>query len=138
MHLIRIDRDPSGRQLRLFGMLWLAFFGVAGAVMLVRGGPSAAAVGLIAAAALVPAIGCLSPRFLRWVYLGMAYLAFPIGFVVSHVLMALIYFAVLTPIGLAMRLVGYDPLHRRFDPGADTYWIPREQRDEAKQYFRQF
>ena len=43
-----------------------------------------------------------------------------------------------TPIGLAMRLVGRDPLRRRFDRQASTYWIKRPEQDETGRYFRQF
>jgi hypothetical protein len=39
---------------------------------------------------------------------------------------------------LVMRAVGRDPLARRFDRDAQTYWVERgEQRDPAR-YFRQF
>ncbi len=37
-----------------------------------------------------------------------------------------------------MRVVGYDPMDRRFDRDAETYWIAREPDDDVKRYFRQF
>ncbi len=37
---------------------------------------------------------------MRAVFVGMSYLAWPIGFVVSHVILALVYYLVFTPIGL--------------------------------------
>ena len=49
--------------------------------------------------------------------------AFPIGWVVSHALMAAIYYLVITPMAVAMRLLGRDPLDRRFDRDATTYWV---------------
>ena len=39
--------------------------------------------------------------------------------------MGLIFFVAVTPTALIMRLVGKDPLHRRFEPEARTYWIER-------------
>jgi hypothetical protein len=119
-------------------VLWFVAFGIAGTAMLVRSGPRPTGLILLVAAVLVPALGALSRRFLRCVYLGMAYVAFPIGFVISHVLLALIYYALLTPLGLLMRGVGYDPLHRRCDPEKETYWIPRQQPADKERYFRQF
>ena len=49
-----------------------------------------------------------------------------------------IYYIVLTPIGLFLRLTGYDPMQRRFDRAAKTYWTPREQEEKTKRYFQQF
>lgn len=39
--------------------------------------------------------------------------------------MALLFFAVVTPIGIVMRLAGRDPLRLRFEPAEPSYWVPR-------------
>ena len=58
---------------------------------------------------------------------------------VSHVVLALVYYLVFVPIGLLMRLFGYDPMKRGFDPEAATYWTARDPKaSEPKRYFRQF
>lgn len=63
------------------------------------------------------------PIVRRPIHVGWMYAAFPIGWTVSHLLIALVYYLVLTPIGLLMRAAGYDPLQRRFDRTAATYWF---------------
>ena len=138
MSLIRIDHDPSRRQLNVFGLIWLAFFGALAGVLFYRGALPALAWSLSAAAGVVPVAGWIAPPVMRVVYLGMAYLAFPIGFVLSHVVMAATYYLVLTPIGLLMRVFGYDPLHRRFERETKTYWVPRQANSDTRRYFRQF
>jgi hypothetical protein len=73
------------------------------------------------------------------VFLGMSYAAWPIGFVVSHVILALVYYLVFTPVGLAMRIFRYDPMNRRFDDAAQSYWVVRDPAaTPPKRYFRQF
>ncbi len=62
----------------------------------------------------------------------------PIGLVISYVILAATYYLVLTPIGLVLRLFGYDPMHRRFDREAKTYWVPREEDANTDRVFRQF
>jgi len=57
---------------------------------------------------------------------------------VSHLVMAIIFYGVLTPIGLAMRLGGRDPLHRKFDRAAGSYWVDRRRPADVKRYFKQF
>ena len=75
---------------------------------------------------------------MRAVYVGLSCAAFPVGFVVSHVVMVLVYYGVVTPIGLVMRLLGHDPMHRGFDRDAATYWVERPAVHDPKRYFRQF
>lgn len=139
MAVIEVNRNPSRRELNLFGAIWLGFF------LLVAGGlwlklhSSVVSVALAAAAVMVPVVGWSVPSFMRVVYVGLSYLAWPIGFVVSHVLLGSVYYLLVTPIGLIMRATRYDPMHRRFDPEASSYWIERDggERD-PRSYFRQF
>jgi ABC-type uncharacterized transport system permease subunit len=83
-------------------------------------------------------VGLVSPGLLRIVYLGMIYATLPIGIVVSYVILAATYYLVVTPIGLVLRLCGYDPMQRRFDREAKTYWVPREEEAKMDHVFRQF
>jgi hypothetical protein len=136
--VIEINRNPTRRQLNQFGLIWLAFVNVFGALAWVKDHHQLA-VELWVVAVVVPVVGWLAPAFMRVVFVGMSYAAFPIGFVVSHVILAIVYYLVLTPIGLVMRLSGRDPMARRFDPAAQSYWIQRDSgRSEAGRYFRQF
>jgi fatty acid desaturase len=139
MSIVRINRNPTRKQLNQFGFIWLGFMAFFGAVAWFKFDAPAAARALWVSAAVVPMIGWLAPRFMRWVFVGMSYAAWPIGFVVSHVVLALVYYLVFTPIGLLMRVFGYDPMERRADPDAAGYWVERarEARD-PRSYFRQF
>ena len=137
MSLARIDHNPSRRQLNLFGLIWLVFFGVVGKFALDGSGPAPAAI-VWGLAVAIPVAGWLLPGFMRIVFLGMSYAAFPIGLVVSYLILLTVYYLVLTPTGLLMRLFGYDPMQRRFDRDAETYWCPREQDDGLERCFRQF
>ena len=138
MRLIKIDHDPSHRQLNVFGVIWLVFFGVVGGIVLKSSGSALVATFIWGLAVAVPVIGWIVPAFMRIVYIGLAYAAFPIGFVVSYLIMAIAYYLVLTPIGAVMRMFGYDPMNRHFDESTDTYWCPRTQNDSLNTYFRQF
>jgi len=46
--------------------------------------------------------------------------------VVSPVALGIMFFLVLTPMALVMRLTGRDAMKRRFDPAATTYWLERD------------
>ena len=138
MRLIQIDHNPSPRQLNVFGVIWLLFFGVVGGIALNNSGLMPVATVIWGLAVAVPVVGWIVPAFMRLVYVGMAYAALPIGFLVSYLILMIVYYLVLTPIGLMMRLFGFDPMNRHFDGNVDTYWCPREQDDSLSGYFRQF
>lgn len=44
----------------------------------------------------------------------------------NPLVLGFLFFAAVTPMGLAMRALGKDPLRRRFDRAAATYWIRRD------------
>lgn len=60
----------------------------------------------------------------------------PIGFVLSHVFLAAIYYLVITPIGLVFRMMGRDVIGKRLDPKAASYWRDRGQPRPATSYFK--
>jgi hypothetical protein len=66
------------------------------------------------------------------------YLTYPLGWTFSHLLLGLIYFGVMTPIGLCLRAVGRNPLHLDIDRAASSYWIERPPPDDVEGYFRRF
>ena len=70
-------------------------------------------------AALVPQV--LAPANRLWTKFGML-----LHHIVSPVALGILFFLVVTPTGLLMRLFGKDPLRLRFDPAADSYWIKRD------------
>jgi hypothetical protein len=136
MSLIRINTKPSPRDLRVFATLWLVFLGVLGGVAWHKGAAHAAVAWWIAAA-VVAVPGWVAPRLVQVVYLAATYAAWPVGYVVSALILGAFYFLVLTPVGTLMRLVGRDPLDRRFDPKLASYWEPRGPPPPPGSYFRQ-
>lgn len=136
--MIEINKNPTPRELRQFGLLWIVFFALIAGWRWYTGGSLETSLWIWGVAVAVAALGFAILPFMRLVFLGMTYLAFPIGWTVSHIVMALVFFLVLTPIGLIMRLGGRDSLQRRYDRNADSYWHPLPPENDSKRYFRQF
>jgi hypothetical protein len=74
---------------------------------------------LLAALAVVAA---LRPRWFRGYYRFSAKLGFGLSQAAGRALLALIFFIVVTPLGLVLRMLGQDPLHLRRPAGAESYW----------------
>ena len=139
MSIVQINTNPTRRELNQFGFIWLGFVALFGVIAFFKFNSPMVARWLWIAAVVVPIVGWLVPAFMRLVFLGMSYLAWPIGFVVSHVVLAVVYYLVLTPIGLLTRIFGYDSMKKKFDREAASYWIERSpEAVENKRYFRQF
>src|SRR3954447_25336040 len=138
MSLVPINWHPDRKTLAEFSEFAMFFLGMVGAPLAhFRGRPTLAA-GCWAAAVAIRLVGAWRPLRLRPVYLGLTLATWPIGWVVSHLLLALLYYGVVTPIGLAFRLAGRDPLARRFDRDAATYWEPYDPDRGVDRYLRQF
>jgi saxitoxin biosynthesis operon SxtJ-like protein len=136
MSLIQ-KRYATRGDLKWFGLLMGAFFGLMGTMSWMRTHHKAAitfwciGAGLMLAYYLVRSIQ--RPVFDLW--MGISY---PIGWVMSAIMMAVIFFLVLTPVGLVMRLLGRDPMCRAFDRAAESYWEPHNPEGDSRRYFQQF
>jgi len=138
MPLIEIDWNPSARQLRVFGLsAMVASIVLAGAFVLVWGLALVWAIVALAAGAAILLCSLIAPRAARIVYMTLSAVGLPIGFVMSFVLLSAFYFLLLTPLALLFRLIGRDPLYRRFDRGRDSYWVPRKSTATLDRYFHQ-
>ena len=138
MALIELRIHPTPRDLRWFGLILLAFWGLVGALVWRATGSLAWPRALWGGAAVLMVTYYAARPLRRPMYVGWSYLTYPIGWVVSHVLMATVYFGLFTAAGLLMRLVGYDPLTRALDRSATTYWVRRGDPPDVSSYFRQY
>ncbi len=136
--MLELRLKPSRRELGWFGLLLLAFFWLVAGIVLWTTSARGAAIGLGAAGAALAALyyglrPLRLPLFRAWMRL-----VHPIGWVVSHLLMAAVYFFVVTPMGWALRAARVDPLERRRTPEAETYWTDDPSPTDPSSYFRQF
>jgi hypothetical protein len=134
--LLDVDWNPDGKKLRQFSAILCLVGAAFAARTALRAGSAFPVVwcGVIA----VGVLGIAWPALARPVYKVLLAVSLPIGWVMSHVLLLTVFYLVVTPIGLIMRLFGYDPLKRRFDPSAKTYFTRRERPPGLDRYFKQF
>ena len=138
MSLIDFDKKPSRHELLWFGMLLPPFVAAVGAAQRWLWGMPRAAVAIWSVGAAVSAVFALVPAARRPIYRAWMLAVFPIGWTVSHLLLAAVFYLVLTPIGLVLKLAGKDPLRREFERDAASYWIAKDAEIEPSRYFRQF
>ena len=133
--LWRPDEAPVSSN-RSFGLTFAGAFAVLGAISLWRGLARGAwelglAGALLAVAGFAPDI--LAPLNRAWAWIGRG-----LNRVVSPLLIIVLFYGVVTPVGLAMRAVGKDTLRRRRDAHSPSYWIDCRQGSNSSDMRRQF
>jgi hypothetical protein len=145
--MIQINLRPDVRTLRQFGFIALAGFALLAVIawyeaLVFSFGLGAArpyvAGGFAAVAGLSLLLSLIYPRANLGLYLCLTVVAYPIGFVLSYVVMGTLFFIVITPMGLVMRLLGRDPMERRMLPDAESYWVEARAERPSESYFKQF
>jgi len=118
---------------RSFGLVFAGFFALLGALSLYSGAerwhywfPLAGVFAVLAYAA--PRL--LAPLNRLWAKVGLL-----LHMVISPVILGILFYVCVTPIGMLMRMSGRDPLRRKFEPAAKTYWITREPPGPAPETF---
>jgi len=132
-----VDVRPTRRDLVVFGLVLPVAVVLVGFVAGRHGGTTVRSAVWIVGGAVALAYAVV-PAVRRPLYVGMSRLTAPIGWVVSHLVLVLVFALVVTPVALLVRLVGRDPLARRADPGVATYWVARQRDPDPRRYFRQF
>jgi Saxitoxin biosynthesis operon protein SxtJ len=130
--------EPTALELRYFGLLLAAFFGLIGVLAWRKGASVGTAVAIGSLGAVLALVYYAVPRVRRSLFLGWRAAFRPVERTVSFVTLAAAYYLVFTPVGLIMRALGRDPLERRFEPEARSYFVRRRAAADPARYFRQF
>jgi len=146
--MIELNLDPDAKTLRQFGFIALAGFAAIAALawfekLVFAGGwlgdarPTVVGA-LLAVGALAALTSLVYPKANKWLFVGLSIAAFPIGFVLSYVILGSLFFLVITPIGLLLRAFGTDPMQRAFQAEAKSYWVDCRPTRPPESYFKQF
>jgi saxitoxin biosynthesis operon SxtJ-like protein len=84
--------------------------------------------------AVLMLLGLVLPRMLVWPNKAWMALAGVLSFVSTRIILAFVFFLVVTPIGVVKRLSGWDPLNRRGGPSA-SYWRPYSARQRDPRHY---
>lgn len=109
---------------RSFGFVFAGFFTIVGAISLWRAGawwPYAFPLAVVMAVLALVRPALLGPLNRAWTKFGLL-----LSKVMNPLILGLVFYTTVVPIGLLMRALGKDLLRLKFDRAAPTYWIMRE------------
>lgn len=128
------DDAPRPGSARAFGAVFAVVFAIIGLWPLLDGAPArwwALVVAVLFGTAALVSPAVLKPLNRLWFLIGLA-----LHKVVNPLILGLLFYVVLTPMALVMRLAGKDPLRLKFDRGATSYWIERQPAGPAPESMR--
>jgi Na+/proline symporter len=123
--------DSSEKELKKFGFTIGAVFSLIAAILYYYSNLNY--IWLISAGMLFFALALTLPKLLLPLQKGWMILALILGTFSSHVILLLLFYLVITPIGLLGRIFGKDFLDEKFDVKTKTYWNYRK----AEKYSRE-
>ncbi len=128
--------EATPKQLRSFGLLVGGIFAVISLWPVVWHGEGLRIWAIIVAGVLaVPAV--VMPKSLKLIYRGWMAIGDVLGWINTRIILGIVFYGVVTPIGTYRRWRGHDPMRRVWEPEAETYRVLRTSR-EATHMQRQF
>lgn len=134
--LKEVQRLPmTAQDLRKFGITVGAVFGVLGGFFLWRGKDISGV--FLGAFVFLVFFGLAAPKMLKFVYMAWMTLALLMGWVMTRVILLIVFYGVMTPIAFIMKCSGKDILNMRFGGGESSHWVKRRPKDKNS-YTQQF
>ncbi len=127
--------SASRKDLERFGTLFFAVMSVVTALLFWRGSPAwpaaltASGIFLVLRVAMPPA---LRPFYVVWMTFGSA-----LAWLNTRVLLGILFYLVMTPIGLFLRAARKDVLGLKIEPKATTYWVRRSGPERGRERYEQ-
>src|SRR6267143_1914947 len=129
--------SPTPRMLRQFGGIWIVFFGAIAAWQGLHHERHGLGLALAVLAVTIGPLGIAAPRLIRPICIGWMGVVYPIGWMVSRVVLGILFYGLFTPVALIFRTIGRDELRLKPQPDAETYWATKPHATDKAQYLRQ-
>ncbi|GAB5404537.1 MAG: SxtJ family membrane protein [Aureliella sp.] len=135
MAIIDLSEAPSRSMQRWFGLSLAALIAIVGLSF----SRFSETVGWILGAIAIGegAVYYLVPRAQLSIIRGWQIITFPIAWTVGHILLGIVFWLVVLPLGLVLRMLKYDPLRLRKED-ATSNWQDRTAARPSDSYFKQF
>ena len=122
-----MTQQGDTKELRTFGLMVGGVFSVIGLWPFLARGDSPRIWAIAVGGALI-GLGLAVPSSLKYVHRIWMKIGHVLGYINTRILLAVIFYGLITPMGVIMRLFGKDPMHRPLVPEADTYRVIRPAR----------
>ncbi len=127
--------DTSNKAIRKFGIVIIVGLGLIGIFVSLKTHNLYVSQWLWGIGLLFLLLGFILPSVLRPVYRLWMFIAYLIGRVVSRIILTVLFYFVLTPTGLVLRLFGKDIINQRFGENRESYWVKKDLSGHTKERY---
>jgi hypothetical protein len=142
MSLIRQSTSDPATELRVFHRYILPLSTLIPGLILLWGTENQSplpAIAVIVTGSILALLGLVCPPLIRALLRLAQFLSYLIGWTISGILILVLYFGVMLPVALALRVLRrQSPVSLRPDPSVSTYWEPAPPATVPESAFRQF
>jgi len=136
--MIDIDLKPNEKKLKNFGLIASVFFVLWTILAYLKFHNLGWYIGFSGLTLYTLSCALTYHRALIPLYISLTVLAFPVGRVISHVILAVLFYLIFAPIGLILKLIGHDPMRRKINRLLPTYWHLSKHDKKPESYYQQF
>ena len=130
-----MDHRFEAKELRQFGLLVGGVFSVIGLwPMFLRGEPLR--LWAVVLGSLLILLGSLVPTWLAPVHRGWMWVGHVLGWINTRIILGVIFYGLITPIGIAFRMLGKDTMRQSFSDTSSTYRVNRQPRPRSHMKFQ--
>lgn len=122
-----MDAVVEKKELRNFGLMVGGVFFLLGIWPVLRYGEGVRLWAIVPASVLVP-LGLVAPALLAPLFRGWMKVGHVMGWINTRIILGILYFGLITPMGVIMRLFGWDSMRRALSPDAESYRVVRPAR----------
>jgi len=131
------NNEITKKQLCTFGIALTILLLVISSISYFKQGMNYQITGTVSALILLTTL--LTPALLKPIYKLFIFISYILGWINTRLLLGLIFYLIFTPVALILKIIGKDPLNRKFDPKASSYWQPGvDEKEDRESYYRQF
>ena len=120
--------DNSDKKLKDFGFLIGGIFCIFGVILLLK---SHDPIWFFIPGFILIILAVIRKEYLKWPYLIWMSLALILGYIVFRIVFTILYYVVVTPVGITKRLVKGDFLNQKIDKGKSSYWLAKDREPQS-------
>jgi len=133
MEKLSLDRNSLKKFAILMGVAFLILTGI----LFLKHKDSYFILGIVSA--IFFAFAFIRPELLKPLYVAWMKFAFVLGWINTRIILIIVFYLVITPVGLLLKLFGKDILDIKIDKTKESYWTVKEKKQFSSQdYERQF
>lgn len=130
-----MDHRFEAKELRQFGLLVGGVFSVIGLwPMFLRGEPLR--LWAVVLGSLLILLGSLAPTWLAPIHRGWMWVGHVLGWINTRIILGVIFYGLITPIGIVFRMLGKDTMRQSFSDTSSTYRVNRQPRPRSHMKFQ--